>query len=272
MLHDSTPQWYTAVAGTIFAIFILMTAFMLYQIAVHKPRSALCDDLPTLLQYGPVYNTYRLESNPFFCTMQILINILRAIAFGGVQQSGIAQLTLLVICEVVQILMINAVRPYSPKTSMNLYQTFFSVMRLLTVVFMVAFIPQLKIADSAKGWVGYAVLLLHGIVLVFGFFLNALQTVAEVVARLMGAGNDGGRAARGGLAQVGSSLFARWNQSRAHVLHHPHHHHRTPDRPAVYREYSGRHHRSGQHTPEGGNEAPVEARVVTAPVRLDLNA
>ncbi|KAI5787647.1 hypothetical protein DFH27DRAFT_220860 [Peziza echinospora] len=202
ILHNKTPDWYTGLAATFFTLFVLMTVFMLYQIAIHKPRAALCDDLQTLLQYGPIYNTYRLESNPFFCTMQVSINILRAIAFGGVQKSGIAQLTLLAICEILLILVINAVRPYSSKTSMNLYQTFFSAMRLLTVVLLMAFIPQLKIEDSAKGWVGYAVLLCHAIVLVFGFFLNALQTLAEIIARLMGAGNDGGTAARGGLAQV----------------------------------------------------------------------
>ena len=190
-----------------------MTVLLIRQIAVHNPKAALCDDLPTLLLYGPLYNTYRLDANPFFTSAQIFVNILRATAFGGVQHSGIAQLTLLVVCEVILILVINAVRPYSPKTSMNLYQTFFSIMRLVVVVFSMAFIPELKIDEAAKGWVAYAVLLCHGIVLVFGFFLNALQTVAEIIARLMGAGNDGGTAARGGLAQVGCKFFIRMREN-----------------------------------------------------------
>jgi len=79
-----------------------------------------------------------------------------------------------------------------------------------------AFIPQLKIADSAKGWIAYAILLCHGIVMVFGFFLNALQTVAEIIARLMGAGNDGGTAARGGLAQVCNKIFNPGPQRSVH--------------------------------------------------------
>ena len=206
MVHSRSPAWYTGVASTFFAFYIIATAYLLHQIAVHKPRAALYDDLPTLLLYGPIYNTFRLESNPFFATMQLLINILRAITFGGIQQSGIAQLTMLVVCEILYILIVNAVRPYSSKTSMNLYQTFFSLARLLTILFLVAFIPELKIEDGVKGWIGYAVLLCHGVVLVFGFFLNALQTLTEVIARLMGAGEDvGGTAARGGLSQVCSS-------------------------------------------------------------------
>ncbi|KAF8455880.1 hypothetical protein BGX38DRAFT_1266766 [Terfezia claveryi] len=216
VIHNRTPDSYTGLSATFFAIYIALAVYLIRSIIIHKPRPALCDDLPTLLLYGPLYNTYRLEAISLYCPAQIVINILRAVAFGGVQQSGIAQLTLLVVCEILQILVINACRPYSAKTSMNLYQTFFSAMRLLTVVFMMAFIPQLKIVDSAKGWIAYAILLCHGIVMVFGFFLNALQTVAEIIARLMGAGNDGGTAARGGLAQVCNKIFNHSPQRSVH--------------------------------------------------------
>lgn len=209
VLHDRTPALYTSLSATFFAIFILGTTYLLRRVMIHRPRSALCDDLPTLLLYGPLYNTYRMESISFFCPAQVIINILRGIAFGGAQDSGIAQLTLLAISEILLILVINASRPYSSKTSMNLYQTFFSTMRLLTILFMVAFVPQLRIEDSAKGWIGYAIMLCHGIVMVFGFFLNALQTLAEIVARLLGAGNDNGTAARGGLAQVGHTFLIK---------------------------------------------------------------
>ena len=207
VVHDKTPDSYTGLSAMFFTIFILLTVYLLHSIMIHKPRAALCDDLPTLLLYGPLYNTYKLEGISIFCPTQVVINILRAIAFGGLQHSGIAQLTILVVCEVILMLVINASRPYSTKTSMNLYQSFFSAMRLLTVLFMLAFIPQLTIEDSTKGWIAYAILLCHGIVLVFGFFLNALQTAAEIIARLLGAGNDGGTAARGGLAQVCRRLF-----------------------------------------------------------------
>lgn len=207
VIHDQTPDSYTGLSAMFFTFFILLTAYLLHSIMTHKPRSALCDDLPTLLLYGPLYNTYKLEGISLFCPAQVVVNILRAVAFGGLQHSGIAQITILVVCEVILMLVINASRPYSSKTSMNLYQTFFSVMRLLTVLFMLAFIPQLTIDDSTKGWIAYAILLCHGIVVVFGFFLNALQTAAEIIARLMGAGNDGGTAARGGLAQVCDGFF-----------------------------------------------------------------
>ena len=81
---------------------------------------------------------------------------------------------------------------------MNAYHTFFSAVRLTCILLSVAFVPSLGVAESSKGWIGYAILLLHAVVLVFGFFLNALQTIVEVVARLSGAGAD----TRGGLTKV----------------------------------------------------------------------
>lgn len=81
---------------------------------------------------------------------------------------------------------------------MNAYHTFFSVIRLVTILLSVAFVPSLEVPETSKGWIGYAMLLLHAIVLIFGFFLNSIQTLIEVFARLAGAGRE----ARGGLTTV----------------------------------------------------------------------
>ena len=81
---------------------------------------------------------------------------------------------------------------------MNAYHSFFSTIRLICVLLSVAFVPSLDVDEAPKGWIGYIILLLHGIVLIFGFFLNALQTIIEVSARLAGVGGD----QRGGLTAV----------------------------------------------------------------------
>lgn len=162
-----------------------------------RPRAHLFDDLPTVLTYGPLYNTYSDEAAPF-AFIPILLTCIRGVAIGAIQPSGIAQIVLLAICEVILILTLNAFRPFQANTSMNAYHTFFSVVRLVTTCLSVAFVPSLDVSESAKGWLGYAILLLHAIVLVFGFFLNALQTIIEVAARAAGAGGE----MRGGLSRV----------------------------------------------------------------------
>ncbi|KAF3939867.1 hypothetical protein ABW19_dt0207636 [Dactylella cylindrospora] len=216
ILAGSSPIAVVIISAIIFAAVVLIAVFLVYRISTYKPRSPLYDDLPTLLFYGPLYNTYD-ESATLFCVVYLVISFVRSVAFGFVQPSGIAQLTLLAICEVIFMLTLNAFRPYSSKTSMNIYQFFFSAIRLLSVLFQVAFVPSLEVDDSARGWIGYVILILHAVVLIFGFFMNALQTLAEVAARLAGAGEGRDGAQRGGLARVFGKrqLSRRMNRSEA---------------------------------------------------------
>ncbi|OTB08693.1 hypothetical protein M426DRAFT_51597 [Hypoxylon sp. CI-4A] len=183
-------------------LIIGFAAWLLYLIATTKPRAHLFDDLSTVLLYGPLYNTYS-DQAAAFAMIPIISTIMRGIAIGAVQPSGTAQVVILAICEVIQILTIHAFRPFHSPTSMNAYHTGFAVVRFVSVILMVAFTPSLGVSEGQKGWIGYAILLIHGCVLVFGFFLNALQTIIEVIARQLGAGGDdieGQR--RGGLSKI----------------------------------------------------------------------
>lgn len=199
-----SPAVTVALAAILLFLLVLFSAFLLWLIASTRDRSTLFDDLPTVLLYGPLYNTYS-DNAATFALVPVMLTFVRGIAIGAVQPSGIAQVVLLAICEVITILTLNAFRPFHSPTSMNAFHTFFAVARLVTILLSVAFLPSLGVADAPRGWVGYVILLLHAIVLVFGFFLNACQTLIEVVARLAGAGGEegvGGGAARGGLVKV----------------------------------------------------------------------
>lgn len=171
--------------------------WIFWMIFTTRPRAHLFDDLPTVLTYGPLYNTYSDDAAPF-AFIPALLTVIRGIAIGAIQPSGIAQIIILAICEVIFIMTLHAFRPFQSNTSMNAYHTFFAAVRLACILLMIAFVPSLGVSEAPKGWIGYAILLLHAIVLVFGFFLNSLQTIIEVAARLTGAGAD----QRGGLVKV----------------------------------------------------------------------
>ncbi|KAJ4352136.1 uncharacterized protein N0V89_007483 [Didymosphaeria variabile] len=171
--------------------------WIFWMIFTTRPRAHLFDDLPTVLTYGPLYNTYSDDAAPF-AFIPVLLTVIRGIAIGAIQPSGIAQIIILAICEVILIMTLHAFRPFQSNTSMNAYHTFFAAVRLACILLMIAFVPSLGVSEAPKGWIGYAILLLHAIVLVFGFFLNSLQTIIEVAARLTGAGAD----QRGGLTKV----------------------------------------------------------------------
>ncbi|KAL9102348.1 MAG: hypothetical protein Q9163_002498 [Psora crenata] len=204
VIAQHSPSSVVGVAAVVIVLLICFAGYLLWLIATTRPRSYLFDDLPTVLLYGPLYNTYS-DNAATFALVPVMLTFLRGIAIGAVQPSGIAQLVLLAICEVITILTLNAFRPFHSPTSMNAFHTFFAVIRLLSVLLSVAFLPSLGVKDAARGWIGYIILLLHAIVLIFGFFLNACQTLIEILARLAGAGgedNVSGGPTRGGLVRV----------------------------------------------------------------------
>lgn len=197
-----SPASVVAMAALLLVLMIGSAGWILRVIFKTKPRTYLFDDMATVLMYGPLYNTYSDSAAPF-AFIPVVITFMRGVAIGAVQPSGIAQIIVLAICEVILILTLNAFRPFQGQTSMNAYHTFFATVRLITILLSVAFVPTLGVDQAPRGWIGYAILLLHACVLVFGFFLNAAQTIIEVIARSMGVGGDAQHGAiRGSILNV----------------------------------------------------------------------
>lgn len=194
---QGSPAYSVALAAVVIVTLICFSIWFIRIIVSTRPKSHLFDDLPTVLLYGPLYNTY-CDDAAAFAIVPIFVNFARGVAIGALQPSGIAQVVLLAICEVVTVLTLIAFRPFPGPTHMNLYHFFFSFIRFLTIILSVVFVPSLTISSAARGWIGYVILILHALVLIFGFFLSALQTLIEVLARLAGAGG----ATRGGLVKV----------------------------------------------------------------------
>ncbi|KAF4981400.1 hypothetical protein FZEAL_2782 [Fusarium zealandicum] len=202
VVAGGSPGYTIALAVVTVVVLIIFASYLFYLIVKTRPKSVLYDDLPTVLLYGPLYNTYSDEAAAF-ALIPVFLTVLRGIAIGAVQPSGIAQVVILAICEVMHILTIHAFRPFQRTTSMNAYHTMFCSLRLVSMLLMVAFVPTLGVSEGDKGWIGYVILAIHGAVLIFGFFLNALQTMVEVIARMLGAGGDDARGlTRGGLSKI----------------------------------------------------------------------
>ncbi|CAK7244616.1 MAG: hypothetical protein STHCBS139747_006160 [Sporothrix thermara] len=212
----SSPAYTVVLAAITLAVIIGFAAWLFHLIVSTKPRAVLFDDLPTLLLYGPLYNTYSDEAAAYAMSPFIL-NVIRGIAIGAVQPAGIAQVVLLAICEVVQVVTLQAIVPFHRQSSMNAYHTLFATFRFVTIMLMITFIPGLGITEGTKGWIGYVILVLHAGILVLGFFLNAIQTLLEVIARMAGAGGDDVTGqTRGGLSKIfGMRQLARRMPRRA---------------------------------------------------------
>ncbi|KAK5123031.1 hypothetical protein LTR85_003597 [Meristemomyces frigidus] len=189
VISPNAPTSVVVMSVILVVTMIVSAGWILRVIFTTKPRTILFDDMPTVLLYGPLYNTYSDSAAPF-ALVPVFITFVRGVALGAIQPSGIAQIIVLAICEVILILTLNGFRPFQNQTSMNAYHTFFAIARLITVLLSIAFVPTLGVSEAPKGWIGYAILLVHACVLVFGFFLNAAQTLIEVIARSMGVAGD----------------------------------------------------------------------------------
>ncbi|KFY37405.1 hypothetical protein V495_07197 [Pseudogymnoascus sp. VKM F-4514 (FW-929)] len=207
VIAGSSPSFTVALAALLLLTLVIFAGWLLYVVASSRPRSFLFDDLRTVLLYGSLYNTYS-DDAATYALVPVLLTFVRGIAIGAVQPSGIAQIVILAICEVINIVTLHAFRPFHSPTSMNAYHTFFAGVRFASILLMVAFAPSLGVTDGPKAWIGYAILVLHAIVLIFGFLLNAFQTIVEVVARLAGVGvdDDSGFAKVFGLRQLSRRL------------------------------------------------------------------
>lgn len=195
-----------ACAGVSIFLILVIVICLTIRIWTHNPHAELFDQLPILLTFGTFYNTYRDEKLHFFI-IQLYVNVVRALAFGALQPSGIAQITILAICEIVLILTVYGIQPYPRATSMNAWQGIFAMIRLLIILLMMTFVPSINANDAAKGWIGYVILVIHALVFIFGFFFMAVQTMLELFIRGCG-GADDGEAARGGLAKVSWTLLS----------------------------------------------------------------
>lgn len=226
---SSSPTGSIVAAVLLFVALLASTGYIMVRMRKRKPRSFLFDDFKTLLIFGPLYNTYTdtHDQHALFALLEPTLNIIRAIACGAAQGSGIAQIALLAIVEVLHLLMIMAFRPYHHMTHTNAYHNVFTCIRFVTVILSVAFVPELAVNPAPKGIIGYIILCVHACVLIFGFFLNAFQTLAEVFLRLLGVGSDSKDVESTGLM---TSLGLRHLSTRKSRFDVPRHH-RGPNRP-----------------------------------------
>lgn len=206
-----TRPYITACSVVLLVVILGISALMSGFICNHRPRSDMYDVLQYLLAYGTLYNTYREKSILFFMT-HLYSNILRGIAFGALQPSGIAQITILAVIEIVLILSTYAAKPYPAPTSMNLWHIILSFIRLLTILLMMAFVPSINASPAVRGWTGWVILGIHALVLFIAFLLKGMQTILELSVR--GYSHDEA-AARGGFAKVSDQtpchLFCHFN-------------------------------------------------------------
>ncbi|KAJ0425260.1 hypothetical protein BJY00DRAFT_308586 [Aspergillus carlsbadensis] len=104
-------------------------------------------------------------------TLLYSVPFTRGLAIGGLQQSALAQMIVLIGCES----LISAHAVWSCSTAKpSLRYTFFALARLATVCMSCVFLPQAAASERTKAIVAYTILVLHAMVLLIGFAVDCV--------------------------------------------------------------------------------------------------
>jgi hypothetical protein len=128
------------------------------------------------------HTIWRLLSRHIPHTMPLL----QAIGVGGLQAFPLAQLFMLIVCEAFVIVsQLTSKRSLLVRTSTTVY---ISVARLISLFLISIF--AMPITDTARQWIGYVVLILHGLAILAGFFIKHAWKIYETVFRGEAADQD----------------------------------------------------------------------------------
>lgn len=152
--------------------FILTTIYAFHQLG----------ELKFKLVWGALYNTFPISQRPIFIGVDLLVKLIQGFAIGIVQRSGLAQLIILIILEVIYFFGIVICHPFETGTSMNLVSALLCVVRLVTLCLMMPFVFEVNTSEATKGWLGYTLLVVHGVVVLL-FLAHAIQVYVELILR-----------------------------------------------------------------------------------------
>ncbi|RAL11095.1 uncharacterized protein BO97DRAFT_425725 [Aspergillus homomorphus CBS 101889] len=110
------------------------------------------------------------------------IPLVRGIAIGALQQSGLVQTVVLMVCETLNLACLlwncrdfHAWRPVC-----------FSLWRFASLAMTCVFLPQFQASERDKGLIAYSILFLHAAMLFFGFFVPSVSSIVLFTLRELG--------------------------------------------------------------------------------------
>lgn len=188
LVTSQTKVYLTVLAVLVIVAWVLTSAWIIYQLYTTKPRHALFDDLNNMLRYGTFYNTFNEQGSMFFL-VDFLTVFMRGITVGVIQASGLAQLILLAIIELLNFFCILVMKPFDKDTSQNLITCLMCALRFTLIFLSLPFVKTLDIDVVVRQWLGYIILICHALVFLL-FLMHAFQVTIEVISRYNGAGTD----------------------------------------------------------------------------------
>ena len=184
---ENAPWYLMALSISCIVVFVFAaTTFIAIQVLKVKPYRTLFEAKTYLLKYGPLYNMYRSNTYRFFL-LYFFYKIGTSAAVGLAGDNAVTQMGILIALELCLFALVAYIYPFKDKFS-NRLNIFISVMRLLSVSTLVAFIAEVQVPLTTKKLIGLGALLLHAIVFLC-FFVLMLRNLLKLV--ILGVQNRG---------------------------------------------------------------------------------
>ncbi|KAI9297534.1 TRP-domain-containing protein, partial [Neoconidiobolus thromboides FSU 785] len=114
-------------------------------------------------KYGSLYIDYRPSVYTFFIVV-LVAAVIRAIAVGLLSKNVWAQMSILIVTEIMFFFALFFFRPYASKASNGL-MIFVSVMRVINTGLLFAFIESVFISELARAIIGYALVITQALII-----------------------------------------------------------------------------------------------------------
>ncbi|KAI0467395.1 hypothetical protein F4859DRAFT_494293 [Xylaria cf. heliscus] len=164
------PAYHTSLAVGLIVTIVLGFLWLLQQIPVRNLGVLILDRSKA---YQPVPGASRRDDS--FVLSFFVLTFIRALAIGGLQIAPIAQITVLILSEIVCIVCIVAFHPDSILST----GTICAASRLATLLFMIAFLPGVA-GLSVKSVIGYILLFQQAIVLLLVILLPNIYRLIQL--------------------------------------------------------------------------------------------
>ncbi|GKT63169.1 integral membrane protein [Colletotrichum tofieldiae] len=168
------PIYHTSLAAMLIVAMMAAFVWLIRQIPTRNLGVLVFDSTKRYRQVPPSEDFRRQDER--FIFILFALTLVRGAAVGGLQISGLAQLTVLGACELVLLASIAGFQAYATFSVGSIAAT----IRLCSLIFLVTFLPGIS-TNGVKSAIGYLLLTVHAGMLVLGFFVPAACDLGDII-------------------------------------------------------------------------------------------
>ncbi|ODV59117.1 uncharacterized protein ASCRUDRAFT_9538 [Ascoidea rubescens DSM 1968] len=177
----------------LFIIIYFNSKYILYKKNYYQRK--IYSSLRIILIYGLIYNSYK-PNKLYFVPFQSLLYFSKSLVIAVIQKSGLAQIVLLALLEILDLFSILIIQPNYAKTGKNKNSILMSIFKIVVLCFNVAFLSQLDISERIKSYIAFTQLVLHALLILITFaraifcFVKVLSSMRKQRKGILYVGND----------------------------------------------------------------------------------